>query len=794
MPRNNTDNRLIEPSQKPGNRDRGSTPHRSITRKRRPNTTGVPFGPRGADRDHQEAYRPPKVELKILKQHHSLPLYCHLCHRHLDDVAYAEKHIQVGVHLIKKAVSDLWMGVKNLPYPVDPPCDVISNFVKQIAKEHGLTRVKVELRRIIAEDLEAYITATLPDVVVTLHGSWVNDFGLKTSMVDMDLSPVGKVDAVELFIETSDLLRQCPKYSNVEKDFLSKISLNNCNSLKTSRLLDDYASLDPRVQTLGVALWFRAKILLPVLHEVKVCDESDSYVKPEGLEGRWACKNYRSMGQLWVELLCFYAVEFKLNKHVVCISKSQTVLIAEKWNKRYIAIEDPYSSKWNLARSIPSERVYLFVKGCLRSSAVYFLLPQFRSGCRVLLITRTTQKEDKLKGKKERQSQPPELSVVTKANNGYDDEEERGDGTKENDDDKYLSFDENVNVVRNRHLVPDSATKAKGHKTTMPPPPQQFVKPGPPIPQRILDDLDLCSVGDFHYSFPRGTLVCEKVSPLVCSFCHKSGQLREDCPDQRFPELKKLPNITRGLTKILNDVCQDVKNACALQPQEEAELDEVIAITNAKVSIVKLFHVPIGLEAYLSVYNTLAQQNTRLLQTYSTIDNRVRKLGYTAKRFAKTCDICDASRGSPPSYAYILMTLYYLQPRKPPVTPVLQELYPEWETKPEDIDHLQGVWREFDHNKESVEELWLVRLRFYTDEFNFKKHVVCIRQKATLTKLQKIGPTSEGVTGAARLATTSMSARKIGHRVKACPRQLAPGTSECDDTHTPCRQRDNGQC
>ncbi|KAH9362842.1 hypothetical protein HPB48_015195 [Haemaphysalis longicornis] len=180
------------------------------------------------------------------------------------------------------------------------------------------------------------------------------------------------------------------------------------------------------------------------------------------------------------------------------------------------------------------------------------------------------------------------------------------------------------------------------------------------------------------------------------------------------------------------------------------ELKEVIAITNAKVPIVKLFHVPSGLEADISLYNRLAQQNTRLLKTYSNIDNRVRELGYTLKRFVKTCDICDASRGSLSSYAYILMALYYLQQRKPPVIPVLQELYPEGEAKPEviiegwnawffeDVDRLQGVWNEFGQNNESVGELWLGMLCFYTEEFNFKKHVVCIRQKAPLTKREKM--------------------------------------------------------
>ncbi|KTG46607.1 hypothetical protein cypCar_00015320, partial [Cyprinus carpio] len=61
--------------------------------------------------------------------------------------------------------------------------------------------------------------------------------------------------------------------------------------------------------------------------------------------------------------------------------------------------------------------------------------------------------------------------------------------------------------------------------------------------------------------------------------------------------------------------------------------------------------------------------------TYAAIDPRVQFLGYTMKVFAKRCDIGDASRGSLSSYAYILMVLYFLQQRQPPVIPVLQEIF-----------------------------------------------------------------------------------------------------------------------
>lgn len=47
------------------------------------------------------------------------------------------------------------------------------------------------------------------------------------------------------------------------------------------------------------------------------------------------------------------------------------------------------------------------------------------------------------------------------------------------------------------------------------------------------------------------------------------------------------------------------------------------------------------------------------------------------------------------------------------------------------------VWSDFGKNKESIGELWLGLLRFYTEEFDFKEHVICIRRKSLLTTFKK---------------------------------------------------------
>ncbi|KAM8802146.1 terminal uridylyltransferase 7 isoform 1-T6 [Rhynchonycteris naso] len=182
--------------------------------------------------------------------------------------------------------------------------------------------------------------------------------------------------------------------------------------------------------------------------------------------------------------------------------------------------------------------------------------------------------------------------------------------------------------------------------------------------------------------------------------------------------------------------------------KKHSGLRNILPITTAKVPIVKFYHLRSGLEVDISLYNTLALHNTRLLSAYSAIDSRVKYLCYTMKVFTKMCDIGDASRGSLSSYAYTLMVLYFLQQRKPPVIPVLQEIY-KGEKKPEifvdgwniyffdQIDELSTYWPEYGKNTESVGQLWLGLLRFYTEEFDFKEHVISIRRKSLLTTFKK---------------------------------------------------------
>ncbi|XP_035999912.1 terminal uridylyltransferase 7 [Fundulus heteroclitus] len=194
--------------------------------------------------------------------------------------------------------------------------------------------------------------------------------------------------------------------------------------------------------------------------------------------------------------------------------------------------------------------------------------------------------------------------------------------------------------------------------------------------------------------------------------------------------------------------CINIIKGLARQLKKHPGLKNILPITTAKVPIVKFYHIRTGLEGDISLYNTLALHNTRLLASYAAIDRRVKILCYIMKVFAKMCDIGDASRGSLSSYAYTLMVLFFLQQRNPPVIPVLQEIF-DGKTKPEvpvdgwnvyffdDLKTLPRLWPQYGTNTETVGELWLGLLRFYTEDFDFREHVVCIRQHARLTTFNK---------------------------------------------------------
>ncbi|XP_066548158.1 terminal uridylyltransferase 4 isoform X3 [Amia ocellicauda] len=564
-----------------------------------------------------------------------------------------------------------------------------------------------------------------------------------------------------------------------------------------------------------------------------------------------------SLGQLWLELLRFYTLDFALEEHIVSIRLRERLSREVKnWPRRRLAIEDPFALKRNVARSLNSQMVFEYILERFRTAYKYFACPQSKEG------TLRGRQRGNCRGRHGRKKGRRVGDGAQDGKEGRDaeqrleeDEEEEEDDDDSEEEEDRLS-DEGVLAEGFTDLVLSDGEEGQSEAASAGKDPSAGDRPAGrcgSAASRELGQGDRLAPGsastshngsaenglpesdederppkvaepiapeDLYYIFDRLIFTGGKPPTVVCSICKRDGHLKDECPeDFKKIDLKPLPPMTDRFRDILDGLCRMCYDELSPLPVEQQKREQILAslerfirkeynekarlclfgsskngfgfrdsdldicmtleghdtaeklnckeiieglakvlkkhaglrnilpITTAKVPIVKFEHRVSGLEGDISLYNTLAQHNTRMLATYAAIDPRVQYLGYTMKVFAKRCDIGDASRGSLSSYAYILMVLYFLQQRKPPVIPVLQEIF-DGRSVPQrmvdgwnafffdDIEELKHL-PERGRNSESVGELWLGLLRFYTEEFDFKEYVISIRQKKLLTTFEK---------------------------------------------------------
>nr|XP_061791065.1 terminal uridylyltransferase 4-like [Nerophis lumbriciformis] len=539
-----------------------------------------------------------------------------------------------------------------------------------------------------------------------------------------------------------------------------------------------------------------------------------------------------SLGQLWLELIRFYTLEFALEEYTISIRlKEHLSREMKNWPRRRLAIEDPFALKRNVARSLNSQMVFEYIQERFRTAYKYFACPQ-RKGILEQKSKMGGKYGSKLcRGEKEDTSVSA-LKIETKLSRLTVDSVQMA--FRPSKDDSAIVSDDKENLNQKVEMTLDGSLMemalSKDNKVA-----EHLLIPflsvnGLPDEEVKSEDEAKCfsknegiTTEELHYVFDKMIFTGGKPPNVVCSICKRDGHLKDECPDDfKKIELKVLPPMDSHFREILDGLCKlchselapthaeqqkreqilaslekfirkeyndkaqlclfgsskngfgfhdsDLDICMTLEGHETAEklnckdiieglakvlkkhtgLKNILPITTAKVPIVKFEHRQSGLEGDISLYNTLAQHNTRMLAMYAALDQRVQFLGYMMKVFAKRCDIGDASRGSLSSYAYILMVLYFLQQRQPPVIPVLQEIF-DGASIPQRIvdgwnayffDDLEDLQQRQnlsggDVNTESVGELWLGLLRFYTEKFDFKEHVISIRQKKRLTTFEK---------------------------------------------------------
>ncbi|EHH14789.1 hypothetical protein EGK_00767 [Macaca mulatta] len=815
---------------------------------------------------------------------------CKLCLIHIENIQGAHKHIKEKRH--KKNILEFYdftflsygfiaekqeeSELRSLPPPSPAHLAALSVAVIELAKEHGITDDDLRVRQEIVEEMSKVITTFLPVLYVDVE----SDFHAKVPVVvcrdrkrvsagnDMAclttdlLTALGKIEPV--FIPLVLAFRYWAKIEGFDPKRMDDFQLKG---IVEEKFVKWECNSSSATEKNSIAEENKAKADQPKDDTKKTETDNQSNAMKEK-HGKspltLETPNRVSLGQLWLELLKFYTLDFALEEYVICV-RIRDILTRENknWPKRRIAIEDPFSVKRNVARSLNSQLVYEYVVERFRAAYRYFACPQMKGGNKSTVDFKKREK-GKISNKKPVKSN-------SMANNGcilLGETTEKINAERE----QPVKYDElectsQKCIIDNNNLLvneldfadhgQDSSSLSTSNSSELEPklvkkqddlaPSETCLKKElsqcncidlskSPDPDKStgtdcrsnletesshqsvctdtsatscnckatedasdLNDDDNLPTQELYYVFDKFILTSGKPPTIVCSICKKDGHSKNDCPeDFRKIDLKPLPPMTNRFREILDLVCKrcfdelsppcseqhnreqiliglekfiqkeydekarlclfgsskngfgfrdsDLDICMTLEGHENAEvrvfgkryklnckeiienlakilkrhpgLRNILPITTAKVPIVKFEHRRSGLEGDISLYNTLR------------------------------CDIGDASRGSLSSYAYILMVLYFLQQRKPPVIPVLQEIFDGKQIPQRMVDgwnafffdkteELKKRLPSLGKNTESLGELWLGLLRFYTEEFDFKEYVISIRQKKLLTTFEK---------------------------------------------------------
>ena len=133
--------------------------------------------------------------------------------------------------------------------------------------------------------------------------------------------------------------------------------------------------------------------------------------------------------------------------------------------------------------------------------------------------------------------------------------------------------------------------------------------------------------------------------------------------------------LAAGDTQVPLEIQRSLVSLLAATIDERMNFSKVEALTATRVPIVKLTKEEgSDLSCDISVGQFLSIENTRLLQTYAALDHRMRQLCFVVKRWAQNRRVNLTQRGTPSSYAWCVLVVYYLQRCDPPVLCNLQSV------------------------------------------------------------------------------------------------------------------------
>ncbi|KAF9928288.1 Zinc finger, CCHC domain-containing protein [Linnemannia zychae] len=175
-------------------------------------------------------------------------------------------------------------------------------------------------------------------------------------------------------------------------------------------------------------------------------------------------------------------------------------------------------------------------------------------------------------------------------------------------------------------------------------------------------------------------------------------------------------------------------------------MKDVEVIQNARVPILKFTDHKTGIKVDLNYGHYPSLYNTRLIESYVRIDERVRTFLYVLKAFVKARGINSPPLGTLSSYCYTLMAISYFQSLLIPILPCLQDphLIPHNVPNPGAFGSTRLVNVAFTdpsrirpclpRNSMTLGELFIGFLEYYGSKFEYSKSCVSVRCGSVISR------------------------------------------------------------
>ncbi|PFX21554.1 Terminal uridylyltransferase 4 [Stylophora pistillata] len=465
--------------------------------------------------------------------------------------------------------------------------------------------------------------AYMPQIPPPFIGSWPNSrVGRGGALFDIGNShSIGEMVLKGLANSGAYLARQ-----GYDDDFNSWVPLKDLQAIyidllqimasKTSCLLKKYCDADSRVHKLVVGLRYWARICsidcqseggLPGYSMALMVIQFLQVTKPPVLP-TWApheaidevnqkaaenfvSENQEEIGTLWYQLFRFYCIEFDFPNLAISIKDPRPVKREDKkWGHRRIAMEDPFSTKRNVALSLRSNR-----------------------GSNTEIRNTSSKSPHKKNDSK---------SVKTKK------QESKAAAV---DEDIFQMDDLDPLTTQMRSMDVSSNDCEDGGFSQ-----RQIKKKGSSLKSKVQDDAEIeveislsgskeddnrnsktdseeqaCGVADkskdIVYRFD-AKIFQGNIKPVkTCCICKKDGHVKDRCPDMQKPFLIALPPMTPMFAKVLDSFCQTCRADFELKKSEVSNREEVLR--NLESYINKQYPDPFNLDHNLGAGVTKKMAN-----------------------------------------------------------------------------------------------------------------------------------------------------------------------------------------